>query len=92
MRQRYKDIEKVWLICVVLFYFLYNLPGVPPYGDAKSALIHGGITVIGLWVSVYVGLFAIYRHRRPRSLQEVAELEEKSKGDGETKTNGGEAQ
>ena len=37
----YKKTEKWWLALVVFFYVLYNLPGVPPYGNAHAAILHG---------------------------------------------------
>lgn len=78
--KRYKDIEKVWFISVVLFFFLYNLPGVPEYGDPIGALIHGAITVGLLWIAVYVGLFAIYKARPPKSKEEIERDRERRSG------------
>lgn len=53
--------EKIWLAVVTVFYLLYNLPGVPPYGEAIPTLIHGALTVIPIWVVVYVGLAKVYK-------------------------------
>ena len=53
--------EKIWLILTVIFYILYNLPGVPPYGEAIPTLIHGLLTVVPIWIIVYVGLVRVYR-------------------------------
>ena len=53
--------EKIWLILTVIFYILYNLPGVPPYGEAIPTLIHALLTVVPIWIIVYVGLVRVYR-------------------------------
>lgn len=62
--EAYKKIEKWWLALVILFYVLYNLPGVPQYGDAKSAILHGALTIIPLWVITYAGMIILHRQRR----------------------------
>lgn len=51
--------EIVWLVSVILFYVLYNLPFVPPYGNSTAAIVHGILTLIPLWISVYIGFFKI---------------------------------
>lgn len=56
--------EKIWLVLTVLFFVLYNLPGVPGYHDAKGLIIHGLLTVVPLWICVYVGLFKVLRKYR----------------------------
>ena len=56
--------EKIWLFLTVLFYVLYNIPGIPAYLDARGLLIHGALTVIPLWICVYVGLFKVLRKYR----------------------------
>ncbi|MCI9121129.1 MAG: hypothetical protein HFG00_06340 [Oscillibacter sp.] len=53
--------EKIWLALTVLFYVLYNLPGVPPYGQAVPTIVHGLLTVLPLWVIVYIGLARVYK-------------------------------
>lgn len=53
--------EKIWLTAVILFYVGYNLPFVPAYGHAKATLIHALITLIPLWISIYVGLVRVCR-------------------------------
>lgn len=53
--------EKIWLALTVLFFALYNLPGVPGYGDARGLLIHALLTVLPLWGCVYIGLFRVLR-------------------------------
>lgn len=54
-------IEKRWLGATVLFFVLYNLPGVPAYGDAHGLLLHALLTVLPLWICVYVGLYFVLR-------------------------------
>ncbi|MBR3867336.1 MAG: hypothetical protein IKM54_06055 [Butyricicoccus sp.] len=56
--------EKVWLFLTVLFYVLYNIPGIPGYYDVRGLIIHGLLTVLPLWVCVYVGLFKVLRKYR----------------------------
>ena len=56
--------EKIWLFLTVLFYVLYNIPGIPAYLDAKGLLIHGALTVVPLWICGYVGLFKVLRKYR----------------------------
>ena len=53
--------EKIWLTAVILFYVGYNLPFVPAYGHAKATLIHALITLVPLWISIYVGLVQVCR-------------------------------
>ena len=53
--------EKIWLIVTVILYALYNLPGVPPYGQAVPTIVHGLLTVLPLWVVVYIGLSRVYK-------------------------------
>ncbi len=66
----YKKTEKWWLALVVLFYLLYNLPGVPPFGDAIGALWHGALTIIPLWIIIYVGLYRLNSQRKLRAAAE----------------------
>jgi len=56
--------EKIWLALTVLFYVLYNLPGIPGYNDARGLIIHALLTVVPLWICVYVGLFKVLRQYR----------------------------
>lgn len=58
--------EKIWLGAVILFYICYNLPFVPAYGNAKGTIIHALITLIPLWISIYVGLARVCRIYRIR--------------------------
>lgn len=64
MAKPYKKTEKWWLGLTILFYTLYNLPGVPGYGDANAALWHGALTIIPLWIVVYGGLVMLNKQRR----------------------------
>lgn len=52
-------LEKIWLISVIIFYFLYNLPFFPPYHHSKATVIHMLLTIIPLWTAVYFGLIRI---------------------------------
>jgi len=61
--------EKIWLAAVIIFYACYNLPFVPAYGHAKATLIHGLITLIPLWIAVYIGLVKVCRIYRLRDSQ-----------------------
>lgn len=58
---KFTKAEKVWLIVVVLFYVLYNLPMVPSYDSPAGTLVHALLTLVPLWVSVYIGLFKVAR-------------------------------
>ena len=40
--------EKIWMIVTAVLYILYNLPGVPPYGEAVPTLVHAALTVLPL--------------------------------------------
>ena len=51
--------EIIWLISVILFFVFYNLPFVPPYGNPVAAIVHGILTLVPLWLSVYIGFFKI---------------------------------
>jgi hypothetical protein len=64
----YKKTEKWWLGLTVLFYVLYNFPGIPAYGNAQAALWHGALTLIPLWVIIYVGYFKIMKQRKFRDI------------------------
>lgn len=56
--------EKRWLLATLLFFFLYNLPYVPAYGDAKGLILHALLTVLPLWVCVYIGLFRVFHESK----------------------------
>ncbi len=53
--------EKIWLVIVAAFYLLYNLPGIPAYNEAVPTLVHAALTVIPLWIVVYVGMHRVYK-------------------------------
>lgn len=53
--------EKIWLLIVTVLYLLYNLPGVPAYNEAVPTLVHGALTVIPIWVVIYVGMAKVYK-------------------------------
>lgn len=53
--------EKIWLLLTVVLYALYNLPGVPPYGQAIPTIVHGLLTVLPLWIVIYIGLSKVYK-------------------------------
>jgi len=69
-------VEKVWFILVVLFYVLYNLPGVPPYYEAVPTMIHALLTVVPLWIIVYVGLARVYKTYKLKDDEENKEEQE----------------
>lgn len=52
--------EKLWLALTVIFYALYNLPGVPAMEDAQGLKIHAILTVIPLWILAYAGMKKVY--------------------------------
>lgn len=72
--------EKAWLTAVVILYVLYNLPGFPPYGNAKAAIIHGIVTLIPLWISVYIGFFKICKIYRLKKSSDSDKREERISG------------
>lgn len=47
--------EKWWLAAVLFFWVFYNFPGFPAYGDIKGCIIHGIISFIGTFLSVFIG-------------------------------------
>ena len=69
-------VEKVWFILVVLFYVLYNLPGVPPYYEAVPTMIHTLLTVVPLWIIVYIGLARVYKTYKLKDDEENKEEQE----------------
>lgn len=56
--------EKIWIAVVVIFYILYNLPFFPKYYMPKAAILHMIITIIPLWIAIYVGFFKICRGKK----------------------------
>lgn len=57
-------LEKIWLISVIIFYFLYNLPFFPQYHHSKATVIHMLLTVIPLWTAVYFGLIKVCKKQK----------------------------
>jgi len=53
--------EKCWLAAVLLFWVFYNFPGFPAYGDIKGCIIHGIISFVGTFLSVFVGCKLVER-------------------------------
>ena len=47
--------EKLWLAAVLFFWVFYNFPGLPAYGDIRGCIIHGIISFVGTFLSVFVG-------------------------------------
>lgn len=64
--------EKVWILLTVIFYVLYNLPGVPSYGDKVGTMLHAALTLIPLWVIVFLGTARVFK---------IYQLKENNKGD-----------
>lgn len=78
--------EKIWLICVIVFFFLYNMPFFPAYNHSKATIIHALLTVAPLWFCVYFGLVRICRKFKlkrenitdPQPKQNSADISEKT--------------
>lgn len=66
--------EKIWLVLTVIFYILYNLPGVPKYGDGNGTIIHALLTVLPIWI---LGYYGMYKINRIYELREDPDEEEK---------------
>lgn len=71
--------EKIWLIVVCIFYIAYNLPFVPHYGHAKATILHACLTLIPLWISVYIGLVKVFHIYRLRQNEKNERAKEDSK-------------
>lgn len=63
-------VEKIWLITTIVLFLLYNIPGVPMYGNDNGLLVHGILTVIPLWIVSYVGMTKIYKIYKLREIKE----------------------
>ncbi|WP_371372845.1 hypothetical protein [Sporomusa aerivorans] len=85
MEKPYKKTEKWWLGLTILFYALYNLPGVPVYGDSNAALWHGLLTIVPLWVVVYGGMAVLSKQRHLRRVPAQSEEPAVSKQDNHCK-------
>ena len=75
----YKKTEKWWFGLVVLFYALYNIPGLPAYGDSNATILHGALTIIPLWIISYGGMVLLNRQRQLKPEKECPEEEELTK-------------
>lgn len=51
--------EKIWLALTVFFFVMYNMPFLPAYNHPKATLIHALLTLVPLWITVYIGLFKV---------------------------------
>ncbi len=67
--------EKIWLIVVTALYALYNFPGLPAYDQAEPMLWHAALTVIPLWIAVYIGMHRVYK------VYKLRETKNESRGD-----------
>ena len=47
--------EKIWIVSVLFFWVFYNFPGFPAYGNVKGCIIHGLISFVGTFLTVFVG-------------------------------------
>lgn len=72
--------EKIWMLVTLVFYIIYNLPGVPPYGEAVPTLVHAALTVIPLWIVVYIGLSRVYKIYKLRDDGDADDASEKKEG------------
>ena len=70
--------EKIWLAVVIIFYVCYNLPFVPAYHHPKATLIHAAMTLVPLWIAIYVGLIKVCRIYKLREPKEQQKQEEES--------------
>lgn len=69
--------EKVWLILTIIFFILYNIPGIPVFRDAKGLIIHSVLTVVPLWLISYIGMVKINKVYKLRSNKDVKDEETK---------------
>lgn len=58
--------EKIWLVVVLICYTAFLLPGIPEYGNVSQTLIHGGITIGALCLSIYLGQIWIHSKLKVR--------------------------
>lgn len=61
-----KKSEKIWLGSVLFFFIMYNIPFLPAYNNVAGTLIHGVLTLIPLWICVYVGLFKLCKNKEDK--------------------------
>lgn len=72
--------EKIWMLVTAVLYILYNLPGVPPYGEAVPTLVHAALTVLPLWIVVYIGLSRVYKIYKLRDDTDTDDVSDKKEG------------
>lgn len=72
--------EKIWMIVTAVLYILYNLPRVPPYGEAVPTLVHAALTVLPLWIVVYIGLSRVYKIYKLRDDTDTDDVSDKKEG------------
>ena len=72
---KFTKAEKIWLAVVVILFVLYNLPFVPHYDSPVGTLVHAALTLIPLWIAVYVGLFKVSRAYKHAQEDETAAAE-----------------
>ena len=72
--------EKIWMIVTAVLYILSNLPGVPPYGEAVPTLVHAALTVLPLWIVVYIGLSRVYKIYKLRDDADTDDKSDKKEG------------
>lgn len=63
-------IEKWWLIVGIALYAIYNIPGIPAYGDLKGAVIWNVASVILIWAANYGFNAKVSKVYRPRKTTE----------------------
>ena len=47
--------EKIWIIAVAIACLIFYFPGLPAYGDETGCIVHGLISLVLIWGSVYIG-------------------------------------
>ena len=63
-------IEKWWLIIGIGLYILYNIPGLPVYGDAVGAIIWNIVFFAAMWATNYLFNAKISKIFKPRKSTE----------------------
>lgn len=68
-------IEKWWLILGLGVYALYNIPGVPAYGDARGAVIWNILGFVLMWSINYIFNAKIEKIYKPAKTSEEFQQE-----------------
>ena len=63
-------IEKWWLIIGIILYAIYNIPGVPAYGDARGAIIWNILAFLLMWTANYWFNARVNKIYKPRKTTE----------------------